>query len=161
MDGNLSEHSEDERQTNRYTIEEFNARCTEIHSGGGENALGALCRFALTGEDLGNEDVQLRFTNHNVTRQMVERGDVVRQIDFDSLLGMTTDMPIKTDLAVYPLFLKQDVLEENLHIKMPVQKGQGVTMSELLRRELTTSVRISWRQRWFLYTGSQMLPLAS
>ncbi|KAF8889789.1 hypothetical protein BD779DRAFT_1438914 [Infundibulicybe gibba] len=98
-----------------YTLLEFNALSKELLGAGRESD---FIRFALTGEVDGHQAVIDPYVN-----RISNRHSINLRRDYDSLIGVSSEIEIKSELYIFPLSRHEDTLKTNIHLTWPIRRG--------------------------------------
>lgn len=103
-----------------YSLDAFSVACNRLLAD--ENTVGDFVRFALTGGYRGQGGVD----SHQAVMDPIQNAldndhlvDVTR--DYDSLLGLSSQIAFNKPITVYPAAKFEDTLSKNIHIKVHLQ----------------------------------------
>lgn len=83
-----------------------------------------LVHFMLTGQDRRrNRTARISALADAVTEEQAQRFRV--RYDFDSMLGVTDDLPYTTAISVYPVADPRKRINSSLHVKYTIQDNGG------------------------------------
>lgn len=98
-----------------YTVKEFVRKAKTLEREDGH----AFLRFVLTGEADEHQAVLDPIRN-----TLGRDHDVVATRDYDSVIGITKDIVVKSSISVYPVPNPAEVLTTSIHIKYPMKTGR-------------------------------------
>ena len=87
-----------------------------------------LVRFTLTGEVPGNsedDDVHPHQATIDPVRNVIRPEHGISAFrDYDSVIGITSTIVVRTSISVYPIPDPKEVLSTSIHFKYPLRRGE-------------------------------------
>jgi hypothetical protein len=108
-------------QPRTYSLRNFNHQATRYHDSGDKTG---LLRFVLTGQVL-DEDSPHQAVIDPLREHSIREDHVIKvSRDYDSILGVTSNIVVDSDISVYPVSNPMDTLTTSIHLQYGVESDE-------------------------------------
>jgi hypothetical protein len=103
-----------------YSLRNFNHEATRLNDLDDKTG---LLRFVLTGQVLDENSLHQAVIDPLREHSIQEDQEIIVSRDYDSILGVTSNIVVESDISVYPVSNPVDSLTTSIHLKYGIEGG--------------------------------------